>query len=124
MGYQPSTLEHKKFKYSPLGKSFIKGLNKDFQEEGLFKRLKNIEGENKKLLDEINDQKIKKSSKVFNAKKSLFYDASCDFGKYRASKFLKTLSIESKFDEFEPFYKMFLSLKNLDVKKENIGKTV
>ena len=81
MGYQPSTLEHKKFKYSPLGKRFIQGLNKDFEEEGLFKRLKNIEGKNKKLLDEIKDQKIKKSSKVFNAKKSLFYYTSCDFGK-------------------------------------------
>ena len=36
------------------------------------------------------------------------------------SKFLKISSIESKFDEFEPFHKMFVSLKNLDVEEGNI----
>ena len=32
-----------KFEYFPLGKFFNKGLDKDDQKEGLFKRLKNIE---------------------------------------------------------------------------------
>ena len=43
MGLKPSTIEQTKFEYSPLGKIFNKGLDKDDQKEGLFKRLKNIE---------------------------------------------------------------------------------
>ena len=43
---KPSIIEQTKFKYSPLDKTLwlkIKGLKKDDQKEGLFKRLKNIE---------------------------------------------------------------------------------
>ena len=43
LGLKPSTIEQAKFEYSPLGKTFNKGLDKDDQKEGLFKRLKNIE---------------------------------------------------------------------------------
>ena len=43
LGLKPSTIEQAKIEYSPLGKVFNKGLNKDDQKEGLFKRLKNIE---------------------------------------------------------------------------------
>ena len=42
LGLKPSTVEQAKFEYSPLGKIFNKGLNKDDQKEGLFKRIKNI----------------------------------------------------------------------------------
>ena len=56
MGYWPSVLEQTKFNYSSLGKVFNKGLNEDDKKEGLFKRLKNIEGKNEKLLKEIKDQ--------------------------------------------------------------------
>ena len=52
MGLKPNTIEQARFEYSPLGKIFNKGLDKDDQKEGLFKRLGNIEGkikgENKK----------------------------------------------------------------------------
>ena len=45
LGLKPSTAEHAKFQYSPLGKVFTKGLEKEEdQKEGLFQRLKNIEG--------------------------------------------------------------------------------
>ena len=44
---KPSTIEQTKFEYSPLGKIFNKGLDKDDQKEGLFKRLKNIENAKK-----------------------------------------------------------------------------
>ena len=51
LGLKPRTIEQTKFEYS-LGKMFNKGLNKDDQKEGLFKRLKNVENkikdENKK----------------------------------------------------------------------------
>ena len=41
-----SNIEQTKFEYSPLGKIFNKGLSEDDKKEGLFKRLKNIEGKN------------------------------------------------------------------------------
>ena len=49
LGLKPSTIEQAKFEYSPLGKIFNIGLDKDDQKEGLFKRLKNIEDEQKNL---------------------------------------------------------------------------
>ena len=45
LGLKPSTVEQVKFEYSPLGKIFNKGLDESDQKEGLFKRLKNMEGE-------------------------------------------------------------------------------
>ena len=64
LGLKPSTVEQAKFEYSPLGKIFNKGLDEIDQKEGLFKRLKNIEGkirgENKKELEPI---KMKNSQK-------------------------------------------------------------
>ena len=56
LGYQPSVIEQAKFDYSPLGKIFTKGLDKDKdKKEGLFKRLKNIGNKNKDLLNEMNE---------------------------------------------------------------------
>ena len=43
LGLKPSTVEQAKFEYSPLGKVFNKGLDKNNKNEGLFKRLENIE---------------------------------------------------------------------------------
>ena len=40
LGLKPSTVEQTKFEYPPLGKIFNKGLEED---DGLLKRLKNIE---------------------------------------------------------------------------------
>ena len=37
LGLKPITVEPAKFEYSPLGKIFIKGLDKDDKKEGLFK---------------------------------------------------------------------------------------
>ena len=42
LGLKPSTVERARFEYSPLGKIFNKGLDKDDKKEGLFKRLENI----------------------------------------------------------------------------------
>ena len=39
-GLKPSIAEQAKFEYSPMGKIFNKGLDKDDKKEGLFKRLK------------------------------------------------------------------------------------
>ena len=53
---KPSTVEQAKFEYSPLGKVFNKGLSEEDKKEGLFKRLKNIEGKNEGQLKTIEDQ--------------------------------------------------------------------
>ena len=63
LGLKPSTVEQTKFEYSPLGKVFTKGLEKEEdKKEGLFERLKNIEGKNedqgKKQLDAIKNINI------------------------------------------------------------------
>ena len=59
LGLKPSTIEQAKFEYSPLGRTVNKGLDKDDQKEGLFKRLKNIEDKNEEQLKAIEDQKTK-----------------------------------------------------------------
>ena len=51
LGLKPDTTEQARFEYSPLGKVFNKGLSEDDKKEGLFKRLKTIEGKNEKLLE-------------------------------------------------------------------------
>ena len=43
LGYKPDAFEQSKFEYSPLGKVFTDGLDKSDKNEGLLKRLKNIE---------------------------------------------------------------------------------
>ena len=43
LGYKPNAFEQAKFEYSPLGKVFTDGLDKSDKNEGLLKRLKNIE---------------------------------------------------------------------------------
>ena len=58
LGLKPSTVEQAKFEYSPLGKIFNKGLDKDDQKEGLFKRLKNIENAQKDLIRGNDEESI------------------------------------------------------------------
>ena len=51
LGYKPDAFEKAKFEYSPLDKVFTDRLNKSDKNEGLLKRLKNIESKsNNKLL--------------------------------------------------------------------------
>ena len=55
LGYRPDVLEKANFEYSPLGQIFNKGLDKDEKNEGLLKRLKNIEDKTDKQLKENKD---------------------------------------------------------------------
>ena len=50
LGYKPDAFEQAKFEYSPLGKVFTDGLDKSDRNEGLLKRLKNIEDESNNQL--------------------------------------------------------------------------
>ena len=51
LGLKPSTIEQGKLEYTPLGKIFNKGLEIDDKQEGLIKRLKNIEDKNEEPLN-------------------------------------------------------------------------
>ena len=70
LGLKPSTIEQTKFQYSTLRKIFNKGLKEDEKKEGLFKRLKNIEGKNKVQLQAIKDQGEKQLKELKNISKS------------------------------------------------------
>ena len=58
LGLKPSTVEQAKFEYSSLGKIFNKGLDKNDQKGGLFKRLKNIENAQKNLISYGDNESI------------------------------------------------------------------
>ena len=55
LNLKPSTVEQENFEYSPLGKIFNKGLSEEDKKEGLFKRLKNVEGKNEEPLKVLKD---------------------------------------------------------------------
>ena len=57
LGLKPNTIEQAKFEYSPLGKIFNKGLDKD-NKKGLFKSLKNVENAQKNLIRDGNNKSI------------------------------------------------------------------
>ena len=59
MGYKPNVVEQAKFDYSPLGKIFSEGLNKDDKKEGLLNRSRNIANKHKKQSEVIEDQNEK-----------------------------------------------------------------
>ena len=54
--YRPDLVQKAKYEYSPLGQVFNKGLDSNERQEGLLKRLKNIEGKTDNQLDLIRDQ--------------------------------------------------------------------
>ena len=57
LGLKPNTFKQAKFEYSPLGRIFNKGLDKDEdKKEGLLKKLKNIEDKNEKQLKLLKNQ--------------------------------------------------------------------
>ena len=70
LGLKPSTIEQARFEYSPLGKIFNKGLDKDDKKEGLFKRLENIKDKNEEQLQAIKDQGEKQLKELKNIDKS------------------------------------------------------
>ena len=75
LGLKQNAVEQPKFEYSPLGKVFNKGLKEEDKKKGLFKRLKNIGGKNKKLLNTFSEaNKVGKASKnkVINNNKKLY----------------------------------------------------
>ena len=58
LGLKPNTIEQARFDYSPLGKIFNKGLDKNDQIEGFFKSSKNIENVQKNLIRDSDNESI------------------------------------------------------------------
>ena len=102
LGYKPSVFEQAKFDYFPLGNIFTKGLDKDDQEEGLFKRLENIKDKNEELLNAfVAANKVSKAAKNdsdFNYdSKHAFYKFCRDFNK------IKIMSLGSTYNMMNDF---------------------
>ena len=102
LGLKPSTAEQAKFEYSPLGKIFNKGLDKDDKKEGLFKRLKNIENAQKNLIKD-DDNKIYTPRSEFDDKDKKQQTNNIDTKPPNVFNYLKSLSPEAKdlMDEIE-----------------------
>ena len=91
LGYKPSVFQQAKFDYSPLGNTFTKGLDKDDQKEGLFKKLESIKDKNEEVPNAFS--KAAKNDSDFNYdSKYTFYKFHRDFRKF------KRISLGSKYD--------------------------
>ena len=104
LGLKPSTIEQTKFEYSPLGKIFNKGLDKDDKKEGLFKRLKNIKDKNEEQQQAIKDQGEKKLKELKNIDKNKTLKAIDEISKKNneANKLLPEFQkIDKKLDKAE-----------------------
>ena len=99
LGLKPSTVEQAKFEYSPLGKIFNKGLDKNDQKEGLFKRLKNIENAWKNLIKNDNESIYYTLSSEFDDKDEKYkkqQNKNIDTKSTNIFDYLKRLSQETK----------------------------
>ena len=95
LGLKPSTIEQAKSVYFPLGKIFNKALDKDDQEEGLVKRLKNIENAQKNLLRD-DDNEI-----IYCTPRSEFDDKDDKYKKKQQQYRLKTTKCLQFFKKFK-----------------------
>ena len=123
--YKPSVVEQAKFDYSPLGKVFTKGSDKDEDKNsGLFKRLKILKIKTKKHQKKLKIKKTKKSAKkdseTNKSKSSLIYSPKHSFYRYRLSEFNKISSTDPTFNKIEECYNKFIALTDVDVEPENI----
>ena len=81
LGLKPSTIEQAKFEYSRLGKVFTKGLNKDDQKDGLFKRLENIKNSNSTHLQVIKDKGEQQLRELKNISKNKTLETISEIGR-------------------------------------------
>ena len=75
MGYKPDVVQKAKFEYSPLGQVFNKGLKTDEKQVGLLKRLKNIEDNTDKQLNENKDKQLAIKSIDYTIRQELSQEA-------------------------------------------------
>ena len=117
LGLKPNTIEQATFEYSPLDKIFNKGLDKDGQNEGLFKRLKNIEDKNEEQLQLLSN--TNKTGSYKENESDYNYDNNFAFYNfYRDFQNFKDRSIESKYNDISNFYKTLNEFKNHKTKTD------
>ena len=75
MEYKPDVVQKAKFEYFPLGQVFNKGLKTDEKQEGLLKRLKNIEDKTDKQMEENKGNQLGIKFIVYTVKEKLSQEA-------------------------------------------------
>ena len=120
LGYKPDAFEQAKFEYSPLGKVFTDGLDESDKNEGLLKRLKNIEDKSNNqslIIKNILRSAIKSKN---NGNVSDEYKTIQDFKKKLIDKNILHLDGVKKFDNIIDKWKQTndreIVYKNVDTK--------
>ena len=130
LGYKPDAFEQAKFEYSPLAKVFTDGLDKSDKNEGLLKRLKNIEDKSNNQLLTIKNIPRPAIKGENNGNVSDEYKTIQDFKQELIDKNILKLSDIKKFDDIVDKWKQTKNKKNVyknvdtkvDTKKFNIYK--
>ena len=118
--YKPDAFEQAKFEYSPLGKVFTDGLDKSDKNEGLLKRLKNIEDKSNNQLLTIKNISRPAIKGKNNGNLSDEYKKIQDFKQELIDKNILELSGVKKFDYIVDKWKQSknekIVFKNADTK--------
>ena len=117
LGYKPDAFEQAKFEYSPLGKVFTYGLDKSDRNEGLLKKLKNIEDKSNNQLLTIKN--IPKPAIKGNARDE--YKAIQNYKQELIDKNILHLDGIQKFDNIVNKWKQ---TKNKDIVFKNVNEKV
>ena len=121
LGYKPDAFEQAKFEYSPLGKVFTDGLDESDKNEGLLKRLKNIEDKSNNQLLTIKNISRPAIKGKNNGNVSDEYKAIQDFKQELIDKNVLILSGIKKFDDTVDKWKQ---TKNKKIVFKNVGAKV
>ena len=121
LGYKPDAFEQAKFEYSPLGKVFTDGLDKSDKNEGLLKRLKNIEDKSNNQLLTIKNTSRPAIKGKNNGNISDEYKTIQDFKQELIDKNILKLSSVKKFDDIVDKWKQ---TKNKKIVFKNVGAKV
>ena len=114
LGYKPDALTQAKFEYSPLGKVFTAGLEKEDKKEGLLKRLKNIENVGSNRLKSIRPHDLNLDYYLLNKDRFQIQKLYNIYGSLS--------SIKDKFLFINNFYDKIKDFKNRDVLEDNTDK--
>ena len=118
LGYKPDAFEQAKFEYSPLRKVFTDGLDKSEKNEGLLKRLKNIEDKSNNQLLAIKNISRPAIKGKNNGNVSDEYKTIQDFKQELTDKNILKLSGVKKFDNIVDKWKQ---TKNKKIVFKNVG---
>ena len=121
LGYQPDAFEQAKFEYSPLGKVFADGLDKSDKNEGVLKRLKNIEDKSNNQLLTIKNISRPTIKGKNNGNVSDEYKIIQDFKKELIDKNILHLDGVKKFDNIIDKWKQ---TKNKEIVYKNVDTKV